>query len=423
MQKISCCLVVSWLLTAGTSQAQPFGRAFDVDSALRYCVFQATRTLREQTLLAQRPLMPRSIPAGDSNWKYVPIRDWTSGFWPGICWYVYEYTRDEAWRAAAANNSLALQPIAYSPGFDHDLGFVLYTSLGNGCRLAGDTAYKRILLAAADSLATLYNPRVGTILSWPAMVTKMGWPHNTIIDNMINLELLFWAARNGGGKRLYDIAVRHAETTMANHFRPDGSAWHVIVYDTVTGKKIKGVTHQGYSDASMWARGQTWAIYGFTVCFRETHRRDFLALAEKAADIYLRRLPADRIPFWDFDDPAIPVAGQTTGLRPAPPRDASAAAVAASALLELSGYTKDRHKGGYYRHQAETMLATLSSPPYRSGTVNPAFLLHATGHKPAGGEIDAAIIYGDYYYIEALLRLKHLRQQAPVLTPFLSNPG
>lgn len=408
MQKLLCCLLVSCVLTAGAQR-----RAFDVDSALRYCVSQATRTLREQTLLAQHPSMPRSIPAGDSNWKYVPIRDWTSGFWPGICWYVYEYTKDETWRTAAANNSLSLEPIAYSPGFDHDLGFMLYTSFGNGYRLTGDTAYKRILLAAADSLATLYNPRVGTILSWPAMVTKMGWPHNTIIDNMINLELLFWVARNGGGKRMYDIAVRHAGTTLANHFRPDGSAWHVIVYDTVTGKKIKGVTHQGYSDGSMWARGQTWAIYGFTVCFRETRRQDFLALAEKAADIYLRRLPADRVPFWDFDDPAIPNT----------PRDASAAAVAASALLELAGYTKDRQKSGYYRRQAEAMLATLSSPPYRSGLVNPAFLLHSTGHKPAGGEIDAAIIYGDYYYIEALLRLKRLRQQAPVLTHGVSNRG
>jgi len=232
-------------------------------------------------------------------------------------------------------------------------------------------------------------------------VPGVDWPlrHNTIIDNMINLELLFWASRNGGDKQLYDIAVSHAATTMNNHFRPDNSSYHVVLYDTLTGKKTAGITHQGYSDSSMWARGQAWAIYGFTMVYRETKDERFLDFAQKVAAIYLNRLPKDLIPYWDFDDPAIPQA----------PRDASAACVVASALLELSTFVKDKAKAQAYREKAYDMLKELSAH-YQSNDVNDAFLLHSTGNKPAGGEIDNSIIYADYYYIEALLRAKKLRE-------------
>jgi len=232
-------------------------------------------------------------------------------------------------------------------------------------------------------------------------VPGVDWPlrHNTIMDNMINLELLFWASKNGGGKRLYDIAVSHATTTMKNHFRPDYSSYHVVVYDTATGKKIKGITHQGYSDNSMWARGQSWAIYGYTMVYRETKDERFLDFAQKVTDVYLERLPKDLIPYWDFDDPSIPNA----------PRDASVACVVASALLELSRFVKDESKTKLYQEKAEAMLKELSAH-YQSRDVNNAFLLHSTGHKPAGSEIDASIIYADYYYIEALLREKKLKE-------------
>jgi unsaturated chondroitin disaccharide hydrolase len=217
---------------------------------------------------------------------------------------------------------------------------------------------------------------------------------------MINLELLFWAAKNGSNKALYDIAVKHAETTMQNHFRPDFTSYHVVVYDTATGKKIKGITHQGYSDSSMWARGQSWAIYGFTMVYRETKDQRFLDFAQKVTDVYLKDLPADGIPYWDFNDPEIPNA----------PKDASAAAVTASALLELSTFVADSVKATAYRQKGEQMLQSLSTEKYQSRNSNNAFLLHSTGHKPNGGEIDASIIYADYYYIEALLRLKKLRE-------------
>ena len=385
------CVVIMMLASCNTS-------SFDENKDLDYCISQANKTL--QTIPADSTNLPRSIDHGKSSWRYVNYKDWTSGFWPGILWYAYEYTKDGRYKTAADKFTRELTPLSQHPASDHDLGFQTYCSFGNAYRLTEDYSYKKVLLATADTLATLFNPKVGTILSWPAMVKEQGWPHNTIIDNMMNLELLFWASKNGGDKKLYDIALRHATTTMNNHFRPDYSVYHVIVYDTVTGKKIKGVTHQGFSDSSMWARGQAWAIYGFTMVYRETKQPQFLDFAEKVADIYLKRLPDDLIPYWDFDAPDIPNA----------PKDVSAATVTASALLELSTFVSDKTKAAEYRKKAEQMLANCSSETYQSRNTNNAFLLHSTGHKPKGGEIDASIIYADYYYIEALLRLKKLKE-------------
>ena len=374
------------------------------DKEITYCIKHADKTL--QAIPTNDKNLPRTIENGSAEWKYVNYHDWCSGFWPGILWNLYETTHDKKWKVEANKFTQELTPIVNHSGFDHDLGFTIFNSFGNGYRLTKDPAYKLVILKAADSLATLFNPKIGTILSWPGMVKKMNWPHNTIIDNMINLELLFWASKNGGSRHLYDIAVKHAETTMHNHFRPDFSAYHVVVYDTVSGKKIKGVTHQGYADNSMWARGQSWAIYGFTMCYRETRKSEFLDFAQKVADVYLKRLPADKIPFWDFDDPAIPNA----------PKDASAAAVSASALLELSGFVKDKAKAAYYKNLAVAMLKELSSAKYQSRNVNSAFLLHSTGHKPAGTEIDASIVYADYYYLEALIRLKKIDSHQSIYT-------
>jgi unsaturated chondroitin disaccharide hydrolase len=369
------------------------------DKNLDYTVQQASKTV---AMLEDYNNIPRSIANGKTEWRYVNYRDWTSGFWPGILWYVYEYTKNDEWKSKADSASRALFPLVDSAAIDHDLGFQVFCSIGNGYRLTGKPEYKNILLRAADTLSKLYNPKVGTILSWPREVPGVDWPlrHNTIMDNMINLELLFWASKNGGSKSLYDMAVKHAETTMNNHFRPDYTSYHVVVYDTATGKKVKGITHQGFSDSSMWARGQSWAIYGYTMVYRETKDPRFLDFAQKVTDVYLSRLPEDAIPYWDFNAPDIPAA----------PKDASAACVVASALLELSTFVPDKEKAKGYRDKAEQMLATLSTDKFQSGNVNSAFLLHSTGHKPNGGEIDASIIYADYYYIEALLRAKKLKE-------------
>lgn len=376
----------------------------DVNAQLAYCAKQSTNALQ---LIPNDGAIPRSIGTNDKQWKFVDYKDWTSGFWPGELWYLYESTGDRKWETAADKFTNYLAPLAVTPALDHDLGFQVFNSYGNGYRLTKNPEYKKIILKTADTLATLFNPKVGTILSWPREVSNMEWPqHNTIMDNMINLELLFWASKNGGSKSLYDMAVSHATVTMNNHFRPDYTSYHVVIYDRETGKKIKGVTHQGYSDTSTWARGQSWAVYGYTMVYRETKDPKFLDFAHKVTRVYLDRLPKDLIPYWDFDDPAISSA----------PRDASAAAVVASALLELSTYTQDAVLAKEYLDKAEGMLKELSDN-YQSRNTNSSLLLHSTGHKPANSEIDASIIYADYYYVEALLRYKKLKAgEQPLFT-------
>ena len=380
---------------ADTKSGDVSGR-FDADEALAYCDAQVRRTLDE---LAQRDggvdytMMPRNIADSASHWycSKVTKDEWCAGFWPGILWYDYEYTNDPAIRQEAEKFTASLEYLTYEPAYDHDLGFLMFCSYGNGYRLTRNESYRQAILRSAEALSALFNPKVGTMLSWPRNVAMFGG-HNTIMDNMINLEMLFWAAKNGGDKKLYDMAVSHADTTMKYHFRPDYTSYHVAVYDTLTGEFVKGVTHQGYDDNSMWARGQAWAIYGYTVVYRETKEPRFLDFVQKVADVYLEHLPDDYVPYWDFNDPAIPYA----------PRDASAACVVASALLELSGYVSPE-KGQEYKKAAVCMLESLSSDKYRSGKSKPAFLLHSTGNYPSHSEIDAAIIYADYYYIEALI--------------------
>ncbi|MBO6217085.1 MAG: glycoside hydrolase family 88 protein [Prevotella sp.] len=388
-------------------------QTLDTDKQLAYCHQQVGKALKSLQPYDYN-MMPRNILKGQTRWncRKAKAQEWCSGFWSGILWMDYgcmqgagskekEAGRKEI-RKAAEGYTQAMTFLEKEPVFDHDLGFLVINSFLKGYEQTANSEYKRIALVAADSLATIFNAKVGTILSWPRHIKTYGG-HNTIMDNMMNLELLFWAAENGGSPLLKDIAISHATTTMRNHFRPDGSCYHVAVYDTLTGDFIRGVTHQGYADHSMWARGQSWAIYGYTMVYRYTHDPIFLSFAQKVTDIYLKRLREtsdDMVPLWDMDDPR--------GIEA--PKDASAACIVASALLELSQYL-DGWRGKTYRDAAEKMLTDLSTEKYQSRDRNVAFLMHSTGHHPAGSEIDASIIYADYYYIEALSRLKALNER------------
>ena len=396
---------ISMALKVQTAAQVP---TLDVDKQLQYCHKQVKRALTE---LQQKDgsydytMEPRNILKGDKqkgwNCRKATAEEWCDGFWPGILWMDYRNTKDEAVRKAAEGYTESLKGIAYRPCYDHDIGFLMFCSYGKGYEVNHSQAYKNVILASADSLATLFNPIVGTILSWPREVKPRNWPHNTIMDNMMNLDMMFWAAKNGGNKLLYDLAVTHAKTTMQNHFRPDGSCYHVAVYDTISGDFVKGVTHQGYSDDSMWSRGQSWAIYGYTMVYRYTRNRMFLNFAQKVTDIYIKRLKEtsdDFIPLWDMDD-----SRGTMGA----PKDVSAACVVADALLELQQYVGGE-KGEEYKQFALQTLVQLSTSKYQSGKKNVAFLMHSTGHHPAGSEIDASIIYADYYYLEALNRVKNI---------------
>ncbi len=395
-KRIGYLLVIAITVMVGFSHYSCNNTDKDVntDELLTYCSKQVSKTLFQ--IQNDSSKLPRSIEKHGQKWSMIDASDWTSGFWPGILWYTYEFTRDDFIKSKAEQYTQYLTTLL-DPDHsgDHDLGFQFLCSFGNAYRLTNNEHYKKIMLDGASKLALFYNPKAGTMLSWGHMVEEMDWPHNTIMDNMMNLELLFWAAKNGGDPNYYAMAENHARVTMKNQFRPDYTSYHVAVYDTTDGKFIKGVTNQGYSDESFWARGQAWGIYGYTVVYRETRDKEFLRFVEKIADIYLKQLPGDYIPYWDFDDPSIPNA----------PKDASAAAIASSALLELARLEDSKKKAMEYKFAALKMLESLSSEAYLSGEKNPSFLLHTTGNYPSGYEIDASLNYADYYYIEALIRL------------------
>lgn len=334
----------------------------------------------------------------DGSPRDMPTSWWCSGFFGGSLWYIFEQTKDQKWKDAAHKWTMAVEKEQYNTS-THDLGFMLYCPFGNGYRLTKNEKYKEIMLTGAKSLATRFDPKVGVIKSWN---NWKGNKYPVIIDNMMNLEFLFWAARESGNKEFYNLSVTHADNTLKNHFRSDGSSFHVVAYGP-NGEVVTKGTHQGYADESAWARGQAWALYGYTDMYRETKDKKYLAQAEKIADFYLNHpnLPADKIPYWDFNAPNIPNEE----------RDASAGAITASALLELSTYV-GKAKSKVYFAAAETMLVNLASPAYKAnlGENNHFILKHSVGAKPLKSEIDVPLVYADYYFLEGLLRYQKLKK-------------
>jgi hypothetical protein len=322
---------------------------------------------------------------------------WCSGFYPGTLLYLYEQTHDTVLYNEAVRKLSVLQKEQYNKG-THDLGFMMYCSFGNANNIKPSAEYKEILLNSAKSLSTRFNATVGCIKSWDS---KNPSDFLVIIDNMMNLELLFEETKATGDSSFYKIAVTHANTTINNHFRSDYSSYHVLNYDMNTGAVKEKKTAQGYANESAWARGQAWGLYGYTVCYRETKDVRYLQQAQHIAQYILKHpnLPADKIPYWDFNAPDIPNAF----------RDASAAAIMASALLELSQYTKSK-EAKEYRDIAATIIKNLSVPEYKAaaGTNGGFILQHGVGHKPANSEVDVPLTYGDYYFIEACKRYKAL---------------
>ena len=352
--------------------------------------------LMAESLKDQPDRLPRSFNAegelvtSNSGW-------WCSGFVPGTLWYLYEYTQSATLLDDARNYTARIEKEKDNTS-THDLGFMLYCSFGNGFRITEDTAYRSIMLAGAEALITRYNPVTGCIQSWGQ---TRNWQFPVIIDNMMNLEFLFWASKASGDPKYYDICISHADKTIREHFRPDFSSYHVVSYDLVSGEAEKKNTHQGFSDESAWARGQAWGFYGFTVMYRETQHPKYLEQAKQIAGFLLNHpnLPEDKIPYWDFNAPGIPDA----------PRDASAGAIMASALIELSGYV-DAALAKTYLDVAETQIRTLSSPEYfaEKGTNGNFILKHSVGSMPHKSEIDVPLTYADYYYVEALLRYQSI---------------
>lgn len=383
------------LLSGCQKQQNPVENNFAfADTQLKYAL-QETEAVRAQSGKSQNN--PRTFDK-QGKLKLVAPGDWTSGFFPGELWYMYEYTGDEFWKKKAQEYTAVLEG-QKNNGRTHDMGFKMYCSYGNGFRLMPNAEYKEVLMTSARTLATRFRPATGCIRSWDHSRDKWGYP--VIIDNMMNLELLFWAFRQSGDSLFYNIAVSHARTTMKNHFREDYSSYHVVNYDTLTGEVLHRHTHQGFAHHSAWSRGQGWGLYGYTMCYRETGDTAFLGQARRIAGFIFsnKNLPQDLIPYWDFDAPGIPDE----------PRDVSAATVIASALYELSTY--DTVKGAEYKALADTIIDNLTRN-YRAkaGTDEGFLLLHSTGSKPHDSEVDVPLVYADYYFLEALLRKRDLEK-------------
>ncbi|MDL2311761.1 glycoside hydrolase family 88 protein [Bacteroidales bacterium OttesenSCG-928-B11] len=369
---------------------------------LNTMISHGLETAKEQSLLMAKELesVDGTFPKSVKNGKLETSTHtwWCCGFFPGTLWYLYEYDHDPSLKSYAELYTARVEPVK-NITHTHDLGFMLYCSFGNGYRITQNPQYLDIMKTGAQSLATRFNPEIGAIRSWD--FNRKKWQFPVIIDNMMNLEFFSFISKETGDQSYITIANAHALKTMEHHFREDYSSCHVVSYDTLTGLPHLKQTHQGIADSSAWARGQAWGLYGFSMMARETGNDLYLQHARNIAQFIIKHpsIPEDKIPYWDFDDPAIPNA----------PRDASAAAIIASALIEMSQLLNNS-EGEEYLRFAIQILTSLSSPEYLAeiGTNNYFILKHGTGNKPQNGEVDAPLSYADYYYVEALLRLKEL---------------
>ncbi len=390
MNKFPSLLCLSIILLFSISCSNPQSRKEEkekfIKTTMQKVISQLGRQVKEQKDSA---MFPVSFDNGKTSIK--PVQDWTSGFFPGSLWYLYKYTGDEKWKTSAKKWTEMLSSAQYLTN-THDLGFMVFCSYGNGFKYGNQNDYAAVILQASKSLASRFDSKTGCIKSWDQKGKYL-----VIIDNMMNLEMLLWASKHSADFTLYKIAITHAETTIKNHFRPDFSSFHVLNYDTITGNVIWKHTAQGYSDSSLWARGQSWGLYGFTLMYRETKDKKYLDQAKHIADLLIsyKSMPPDGIPYWDYSDPAIPKTN----------RDVSAACIMASALLELYKYAEEPASGKYYAF-AEKILHSLSSDDYmaKPGTNGNFILLHSVGNKPANSQVDVPLNYADYYFIEALLR-------------------
>lgn len=357
--------------------------------------------MRFEKLLRYKPDsmgFPRSFSVVKNNINKVPSKDWTSGFYAGNLWQIYAITKNNQYNKLAQTWTAFIEKEKYNDK-THDMGFKVFCSFGQGLHHdKNNQNYKDIIIKSSQTLSTRFNENVGSIRSWD--FNRETWDFPVIIDNMMNLEMLFEATKISKDSSFHKIAVKHANTTLKNHFREDNSCFHVVDYNPENGDIRMKVTHQGYNDNSSWARGQGWAIYGFTMAYRYTKDKRYLDRAEATANFFLnhKNLPKDGIPYWDFNDPSIPNS----------PRDVSAATVVSSAFVELYQYTNNQK----YVNYSKKIVNTLNSEEYLlEPTINAPFILkHSTGNWPKKDEIDEPIVYGDYYFLETLIRLKNLNK-------------
>ena len=324
------------------------------------------------------------------QWVCTESGAWSSGFFAGCLWFMYERTGDDAWRVRAEVWTAGMEREQFTTS-DHNNGFKMMSSFGNGYRLTGIKHYREVLIQSARSLASRFSSAVGMIRS----NDMPQWQYPVLIDTMVNIELLFWAAEHGGDPNWTRMAEMHAVNSIKNHIRGDGGTIQVVDHDPETGAVIGHDTLCGLSGDTMWSRGQGQAIYGFATAYRYTGNELLLDAARRVADVFIAALPPDNVPYWDRDDPAIPDTS----------RDASAAAVAAAGLLDLADLVPDGESGDLYRRTATDMLRALGSDAYRAADDGGVGIIgHATWKKPTDPQADTSLIWGDYNFLQALLR-------------------
>lgn len=372
---------------------------------LKFAMACADKAKKEEKNAAKRRVTPRTI-AKDGSLAMVHPHDWCSGFFAGSLWQMYAYTHSDYWRQQAISWTWPIEEAKWHKG-THDLGFMMYDTFGKAYELTGERSYLDVVLQSAKTLITRYSPKVKSIRSWDHNRDK--WQYPVIIDNMMNLEMLFRATQLTGDSIYWKVAVNHANTTMKNHFRPDYSSYHVVDYDPETGEVRTKCTHQGNSDDSFWSRGQAWGLHGFAMCYRFTKDPAYLKQSEHIADFFLNlpNMPGDGVPYWDMKLDAIKDC-TSENVNPNVPRDASAAALVASGLYELCTYVSPE-KGKQYRATADKIVDNLNKHYQAAPNTHYGFLLlHSTGHFPGGSEIDVPLNYADYFYLEALARKEAL---------------
>lgn len=377
---------------------------------LQFAGGQLSNTVKQ---LGSTNLYPRST-LTNGLWKTTQASDWgngwVNGFFPGALWYMYELTGDTHFQGWAQQWTAPLAPDQYVTNTD-DVGFILNTSFGNGYRVTGNTNYLSVEIQAAQSLSNRFNTVVGCVAD-DLLLSPPDF--QVILDTLMNTELLYRGAALSGDTNLYKMALSHANKAMLNQIRTDGSTWQEVIYNLFTGAVISQGQREGYSNTSTWARGQAWGIYGFTMACQQTTSFSFLAAAQECANYYLANVPADFVPYWDFDAPGIPNA----------PRDSSAAAITLSGLVQMSLLATNLSDSASDWLGARHILSSLGSTNYLAqGTSSSGILLHGTGEPPQNidPEIDVSLIYGDYYFIEALYRYAQIYGRTTVT--YTPNPG
>lgn len=382
MNKYLFTLLIGLLIASCDSPTSSSPQQPDSQEVIDYTLSQLSKSI-EEVSLGSYPIRTKGI----GEWELTEPSAWTSGFFPGCLWYAFDLSSDSTFY----NNAIKFTEVLEDQQFNtdhHDVGFIIYNSYGHAYNFTGKDSYRQIILQAANSLASRYNKNVGCIQSWNG-------EFQVIIDNMMNLEILFWAAKNGGGSNLYDMAVSHAKKTIEHHLRSDGSSFHVVHFNPNTGKVTRKRTQQGYADSSSWARGQAWGIYGFTMCYRETNDVAFLNAAIKMADYFIANLPSDNVPYWDFELP------EDSDLMY---KDASAATIALSAFLELRNYVSSDK----YNDVVNKIFNSLVNNYLSKGTSSSGIINHCAYNVNSSNPFDwdASTIWGDYYFLESLKRMK-----------------